>query len=106
MDEEAPDQPTGYLLTILHKGITLALSHLNTHGLLRPHYEQAQHGMQSAPDGSFIISQNRKPSSSQNTNFGISLLDPVAYALFAMLDSPIQLHLNTHITIRGQHHLH
>ena len=99
MDEITPYQPTGYLLTVLNKGVTLALSHLNTHGLLRPHYEQAHLVLQSAPDDSFIISHNRKPSSSQNTNFVISLPDPATFAVLATLDSPIQLHLDTHITI-------
>jgi len=89
MDEVTPYQPTGYLFTALNTGITLPLLHFNTHGLPRPHYEQAQHVLKSAPDGSFIISQNRKPSSSQNTNFVISLPDPEAYALLATLDLPI-----------------
>ncbi len=106
MEEASPYQPTGYLLTALNKGITLALSHLNTHELLRPHYEQAQPALQSAPDGSFIISQIRKPSSSHNTNFVISLPDPATYALLVTLDAPIQLHLDIHVTIHGEHHLH
>ena len=46
MDEATPYHPAGYLLTALNKGITIALSHLNTHGLLMLHYEQALSALQ------------------------------------------------------------
>jgi hypothetical protein len=88
MTELAHDQPTGYLLIALHNSMNNALSHLNTYGLLKTQYVQAQPVLQPTPDGSFIISQNRKPSSSQNTNFVISFPDPAAYALLQLWTHP------------------
>jgi hypothetical protein len=87
-------------------GLNKGISHLNTYGLLKTHYVHAQPTLQSAPDGSYIVSQNRKPSSKQLTIFVISLPDLVAYALLATLDSSIHITLHAHITIRGQSHMH
>ncbi len=44
--------------------------------------------------------------SSQNTNFVISLADPTAYAMLATLTDPVKTKLNTDITTRGQTKLH
>ena len=90
----------------LHKGLNIGLSHINTYGLLKTHYVQAQPTLHPAPDGFFIVSRIRKPSSNQNTNFVISLPDPASYALLASLDSSIEITQPTLITIRGQRHLH
>ena len=51
-NELAHDQPTGYLLIALHKGMNHTLSHLNAYGLLKTQYVQAHPVLQPTPDGS------------------------------------------------------
>ena len=58
--------------------------------------------LQPAPDGAFILTHNRKPQSTQQINFVISLRCPSTYAVLATLDSPLRIPLPTYVTIRGQ----
>jgi hypothetical protein len=52
MNELAYDQPTGYILIALHKGMNNALTHLETYGLLKTHYVKAQPTLQPTPSSS------------------------------------------------------
>ncbi len=54
-------------------------------------------------DGSYIILHLQKDTSSQMTNFIISLANPQAYVMIATIDTPIKIILPTTITIAGSH---
>ncbi len=61
-------------------------------------HTQSYTNLKRAPDGSYILSHAKKVSSSQNTNFVVSFLDPTAYAMLAILIDPIKVPLPTNTT--------
>ena len=58
--------------------------------------------LKQAPDGSYILAHHEKDTSTQNTNFVISLSDPSTYAMLATLADLIKIPLSTNTTTRGQ----
>jgi hypothetical protein len=54
--------------------------------------------------GSFIISHLRKDTSTQLTNFVISITNPHTYAMISTMDTPVKIRLPTTISIVGSHH--
>ena len=67
-------------------------------------YATATPTLISAPDSSHIISLLRKYSSSQLTNYVISMANYYSYAMLATLDILVKIGLPTTITIAGSHH--
>ncbi len=63
-------------------------------------HTQPSTALQPAPDGSYVLSNAKKDSSTQNTNFVISLSDPAAYPMLATLADPFNTTLHTNITTR------
>ena len=58
--------------------------------------------LKQAPDGYCIFSHPKKDTSTQNTNFVVSLSDPSTYAMLATLTGPIKIPPSTNTTTRGQ----
>ncbi len=64
-------------------------------------HSQASLTLLAALGGSYILFYAKKDTFNQNTNFVISLEDPTAYTMLAILTDPIKTSLNTNITTRG-----
>jgi hypothetical protein len=58
--------------------------------------------LKQARDRSYILSHPKKDTSTQNTNFFVSLSDPAAYAMLATLADPLKIPLPTITTTQGQ----
>ena len=58
--------------------------------------------LKQAPDGYCIFSHPKKDTSTQNTNFVVSLSDPSTYEMLATLADPMKAPLSTNTTTRGQ----
>ena len=65
-------------------------------------HSQASILLRAAPDGAYILSRAKQDSSTQLTNFIISIEDPVAYAMLATKNDSVKTTLNTITTSRGQ----
>jgi hypothetical protein len=94
----------GYLLDALATGMEMAITYLSSISITTSAADKAPPTLLPSPDGAYIISHLRKDTSSQLTNFVISIASPQAYAMLATLDSPIKIRLPTTITIAGSHH--
>ena len=62
--------------------------------------------LRAAPDGAYILSHAKKDTSTQHTNFLVSIEDPAAYATLAPQNDPIKTTLNTNTKSRGQTRQH
>jgi len=82
----------------------MANSYLSSLNIITPEYLSTSPTLLHTPDGAYIISHLRKDTSSQLTNFVISLAHPQAYAMLATIETPIKKRLPTTITIAGCHH--
>ncbi len=103
----SPHDPTitqGYLHQALTHGMEMAVSYLASLTVITPDYLSTSPTLQPTPDGAYIISHVRKDTSSQLTNFVISLAHPQSYAMMATIDTPIKIRIPTTITIAGSHH--
>ncbi len=100
----SPASPTGYLQTTLLKGLALGIDYLSSVGQTTEVMSTLQLELQAAPDGAYLISHNKKSTSTQHTNFIISLTNPTTYAILATMDTALTISLPTLVTIRGQHH--
>jgi len=94
----------GYLLQTLTHGMEMANSYLSSLDITTPEHLNTSPTLLPTPDGAYIISHLRKNTSSQLTNFVISLAHPQAYAMLATIETPIKIRLPTTITIAGSHH--
>ncbi len=88
----------------LHKGLVLGPDYLSLMGQLTEAMAQLEPEIQATPDGAYIIFHNRKPFSSQHTDFIISIPHPSTYAILATMNTSIKIPLPTLVTIRGQPH--
>jgi hypothetical protein len=93
-----------YLLKALTQGMEMANSYLSSLTITIPEYLNTAPTLLPTPDGAYIISHLRKNTSTQHTNFVISLANPQAYAMLATIDTSIKIKLPTTITIACSHH--
>ena len=82
----------------------MAISYLPSIKVVTPEYLSTTPALLPTPVGAYIVSHLRKDTSSQLTNFVISLAHPHAYAMLATIDTPIKIRLPTTISIAGSHH--
>ncbi len=73
MSAHDPHTPPGYLIHALLEGITMATSYLSSTNTITSEYATAPPTLIPIPEGSYIISHLRKDTSSQLTNFVISM---------------------------------
>ena len=85
-------------------GIATAISHLSSINNITSDYATTTPKFIPTPDGSFVISHLRKDTSSQLTNFVVSMANPHTYAMISTMDTPVKVRLPTTITIAGSHH--
>jgi hypothetical protein len=104
MSAHDPHTPQGYLIHALLEGITMATSYLSSTNTTISEYATAPPTLIPTPEGSYIISHLRKETSSQLTNFVISMANPHTYAMITTIDTPFKIKLPTTITIAGSHH--
>jgi hypothetical protein len=104
MSAHTHNMAQGYLLDALARGMEMANSFLSTLNITTPEEYKSPPTLLPTPDGAYIISHIRKDTSSQLTNFVISIAHPQAYAMLTTLESPIKIRLPTTITISGSHH--
>ena len=84
----------------------MATSYLSSTNKITSKYATAPSTLIPTPDGSYIILHLRKDTSSQLTNFVISMVNPHTYAMITTMDTPFKIRLPTTITIAGSHHQH
>ena len=82
----------------------MAISYLTSINVVTPEYLTITPTLLPTPDGAYIISHLHKDTSSQLTNFVISLAHPKAYAMLVVIDKSIKIKLPTTITIAGSRH--
>jgi hypothetical protein len=99
-----PSIPQRYLLDALTGGTAAAISYLTSINSITAEHSTASFTLLPTPYGSYIISHLPKTSSTQLTNFVISLANHHTYAMIATMDTPIEIKLPTTITISGSHH--
>ena len=68
---------------------------------LKTTHTQSSTTLKPAPDGSYILAHPKKDTSTQTTNFVLSILDSSVYAMLATLAKPIKGTLPTSTTTRG-----
>jgi hypothetical protein len=95
-------EPTNYLAEALNQALQTSIAFLTSIQELQAAQSHPTTLLRAAPDGAFILSQAKKDNSSQNTNFIVSIADPVAYAMLATQSDPIKTTLSTATTTRGQ----
>jgi len=104
MPAHDPNTPQGYLMQALLGGIATAISHLSSTNKITSEYATATPKLIPTPDGSFIISHLRKYTSSQLSNFVISMANPHTYAMISTMGTPVKIRLPTTLTIASSHH--
>jgi len=104
MPEHNHTTTQGYLLQALTQGMDMANSYLSSLKITTPDYLNTSPTLLPTLDGAYIISHLRKDTSSQLTSFVISFAHPQAYAMLAIIETPIKIRLLTTITIAGSHH--
>jgi hypothetical protein len=82
----------------------MANSYLSSLNITTPDSLHTSPALLPTPDGAYIISHLLKDTSSQLTNFVISLTQPHAYAMLATIGTKIKIRLLTTITIACTHH--
>jgi hypothetical protein len=104
MAEHANDMPTGYLQRALLDGLTASLTFLTSIQRTNDNFSLATPNLRPAPDGSYIIPHQKRNTTTNTTQYVISLDDPYAYAMLATFEGPIRIQLHTLINIRGTNH--
>jgi len=99
-------EATSYFKDALHQVLHTSAAFLSSIRELQTTHTQANYNLNAAPDGAYIIFHVKKDSSSQLTNFVISIEDPMAYAMLATQNDPIKTSLNTTTTSKGQNREH
>jgi hypothetical protein len=89
---------TGYLRLALQQAKTTTKAFLSSIWEFKTVHMQSFTNLKQAPDGSFILTHQKKDTSTQATNNIISLADPTTYAMMATLTGP------TKVTLPHQHH--
>ena len=82
----------------------MATAYLSSTNAITAEHNHASPTLIPTPDGSYILSYLRKDTSTQLTNFAISMENHHAYAIIATMDTPIKIKLPTTITIDGSNH--
>jgi hypothetical protein len=93
---------TRYLRLALQQANTIAEAFLSSIRELKCTHTQSSPTLKHAPDGSYILAHPKKDTSTQTTNFVVSIADPAAYAMLATLTEPIKVTLPTSTTNLGQ----
>ena len=99
-------EATCYLRDALQQALHTSAAFLSSIRELQTSHTQANCNLRPAPGGAYTLSHAKKDSSTQLTNFVISIEDPVAYAMLAIQNDPIKTSLNTTTTSRGQTRQH
>ena len=94
--------PTGHLHQALHQAKTTTEAFLSSIQELRTAHTQASILLKRALDGAFILAHQKRDTSTQATNYIISVADPTAYAMLATLTDPTKVTLPTSTIFRGQ----
>ena len=92
----------GYLRLALRQAKKTTEAFLSSIRELTTTHTQSYMNQGHAPIGSYILAHPKKDTSTQNTNFVVSLSDPSAYAMLATLADPSKVPLSTSTTTRGQ----
>ena len=100
---EAPcGEPTSYQGEALNLTLQASIASLPSIYKLQAVHSHSTILLRAAPDGTYILSHAKKDNSTQNTNFVVSIEDPVAYAMLATQNDPIKTTLKTNTTSRRQ----
>jgi len=100
--EASCGEATCYLRKALQQALHTSAAFLTSIQELHTTYSQASILLRAAPDGAYIVSHAKTDSSTQLTNFSISIEDPEAYAMLATQNDPIKTSLNATTTSKGQ----
>jgi hypothetical protein len=104
MADHASDLPTGYLYQALLAGLAASNTFLTSIQRINDNFSLATPTLRPTPDGSYIIPHQKRNTTTNTTQYVVSLDDPTAYAMLATLDGPVRIQLNTLINIRGTNH--
>ena len=102
MSDTNDGQPTGHLHLALQQAKAATEAFLSSIRELNKDHTQAPILLKRAPDGSFILAHQKRDTSTQATNYTISMADPTAYAMLATLTDPMKVTLPTNTIFRGQ----
>ena len=104
MADHASDTPTGYLHQVLSNGLAATKTFLTSIQRIDDNFSLATPTLRPAPDGSYIIPHPKRNTTTNTTQYVVSLDDPIAYAMLATLEGPVRIQLHTLINIRGTNH--
>jgi hypothetical protein len=93
---------TGYLHLALQQAKATTKAFLSSIRELKTAHIHTSTLLKQALDGSFILTHQKKDTSTQATNYIISLADPITYAILATLTDPTKVTLPTNTITRGQ----
>jgi len=93
---------TGYLRDALQQALHTSVAFLSSIRKLQTIHFHASNLLRAALDGAYILSHAKKDSSTELTNFIISIENPVAYAMLVTQNDPIDTSLITTTTSKGQ----
>jgi len=102
MSDNLPGHTIGYLQLALQHAMTTAVAFLSSIAELQPIHTQSSTAFKQAPDGSYILPHQKKDTSTQITNYIISMAETTAYAMLSTLTDPIKVTISTSTISRGQ----
>jgi hypothetical protein len=102
MSDNDARHTTGYLHLALQQAKATTEAFLSSIRELKTAHTKSSTLLKQAPDGSFILTHQKKDTSTQATNYIISLADPTTYAMLATLTDPTEVTLPTNTITRGQ----
>ena len=97
-----PRLPTGHLHLALQQAKATTEAFLSSIRELKSHHTQATTLLKRARDGSFILAHQKRDTSTQATNYIISMDDPTVHAMLATQTDPTKVTLPTSTIFRGQ----
>ena len=93
---------SGYLQLALQQAKTTARTFLSSLRELKNTHIQTTTTLKQVPDGSFILAHPKKDTSTQSTNYIISMAEPVTYAMMSTLTESTKVTLSTNTITKGQ----
>jgi len=88
--EASCGEDTCYLMDALQQTLHTSTAFRSSIRELQTSHTHASYNLRTAPDGAYILSHAKKDSSTQLTNFVISIENLVAYAMLATQNGPIK----------------
>ncbi len=94
MSDTDDGHPTGHLHLTLQQAKATTEAFLSSIRELKTDHIQASTLLKRAPDGSCILAHQKRDTSTQATNYIISVADPTVYAMLAILTDPTKVTLS------------